>query len=293
MGPQRTKRQNSVQTMGCCQAKQIKDKDKDEPLLQEHLSSKDNKLNEATIIESTTIKDSNDKIKEDTLIQSKKEIKQIKETTEIKQTKEVKEVKEVKGKKEVKEIDKNKEDGDNEESIAPIKINKNKLKKKRSKHKKRDSRIDVKDLMKFDNFTKKKMDEKKVGKIIKLKIKSMDTQFPLFKVEIDENLNISDLKNKIYEQSPDKIASLRQRLIHKGRLLKDVRTLKQYNILDEQTIMLVRSRSNQKRNNNKHNNKKRPLQNDIGRQRAMTLGSPNPMIQRSATPEPQQISQIY
>merc|ERR1711878_179050 len=111
-------------TMGCCQAKQIKDKDKDEPLLQEHLSSKDNKLNEATIIESTTIKDSNDKIKEDTLIQSK---------TEIKQTKEVKEVKEVKGKKEVKEIDKNKEDGDNEESIAPIKINKNKLKKKRSK----------------------------------------------------------------------------------------------------------------------------------------------------------------
>merc|ERR1712039_490101 len=83
------------------------------------------------------------------------------------------------------------------------------------------------------------------GVQISIKIKSMDTNFPIFTLSIEQNLCVIDLKRKICEQSPDKIIALRQRLIHKGRLLKDSRTLKQYKISDAQTLMLVRSRRNQ------------------------------------------------
>eukprot|EP00483_Globobulimina_turgida_P011372 UN11394 len=113
----------------------------------------------------------------------------------------------------------------------------------------------------------------------------MDSKFPLFTTEIDENLNVLDLKNNIYQQSPDKIIALRQRLIHKGRLLKDVRTLKQYNISNHQTIMLVRSRRNQAKN---PQNITSLNKNKTSRCRAMTLN-----METSKTPEPQQIDQIY
>ena len=173
------------------------------------------------------------------------------------------------------------------EEIDPIQV---KPKRRRTKHKKQDSRIDVKDLMKFENFTQK-MDEKPVGLIINLKIKSMETQFPMIKVEIDQNLTVLELKNKIYEASPDKIHALRQRIIHKGRLIKDTRTLKHYNISDGQTLMLVRSRRNQTKgvNSNANKNGKERFN---PRQRAMTLGAPNPMQIRSQTPEPS-ASQMY
>ena len=165
-----------------------------------------------------------------------------------------------------------------------------KKKKKRSKEKKRDSKIDKKDLAKLNNFTER-MKEKEEGVIVTLKIKSMDTNFPIFKVSIDQNLSVMELKNKIYEQSPDKIIALRQRLIYSGKLLKDSRTLKQYKISDAQTLMLVRSRRNQQ--------SKKTLnvssQNNAGtnwRSRAMTTGAPR-MYQRSKTPQPEQISQAY
>ena len=194
------------------------------------------------------------------------------------------------------EENENENENEEQDDIAPIVINENISKKKRKGHKKQDSRIDIKDLMKFENFTQK-MNEKEAGLIINVKIKSMDTQFPIIKVEIDQNSTVLDLKNKICDESPDKIASLRQRLIHKGRLIKDVRTLKQYNIQNEETMMLVRSRRNQ----TKQSHLKRPKNNHIvngsddrfnPRQRAMTLGT-NQSIQRSKTPEPQQISQMY
>merc|ERR1712228_1093106 len=240
-------------TMGCCLNKQIKDKD--EPLLSEHLSGQDN-TTKATIvsIESTQIK--NDK-KESKLVTNES-------------------------------VNKKEEMIDVIEPIADIKIKKQKKKKRNLK--KRDSQIDIKDLMKLNNFTER-MKEKEEGIIITLKIKSMDTNFPLFKVSIDQNLTVMDLKTKICEQSPDKIIAVRQRLIHKGRLLKDVRTLKQYKISDTQTLMLVRSRRNQQNKKtlkvSSHNTAKNM------RSRAMTIGEPQKIYQRSKTPQPQQISRIY
>merc|ERR1712066_131862 len=118
----------------------------------------------------------------------------------------------------------------------------------------------------------------------------MDTNFPVFKVSIDQNLSVLDLKTKICEQSPDKIIALRQRLIHKGRLLKDARTLKQYKIADAQTLMLVRSRRNQK---NSKTLKVSSQQSSNHRNRSMTIGAPQKIYHRSKTPQPRQISQVY
>merc|ERR1719356_206820 len=135
----------------------------------------------------------------------------------------------------------------------------------------------------LNNFTEK-MKEKEEGIIITVKIKSMDTNFPVFKVSIDQNLSVLDLKTKICEQSPDKIIALRQRLIHKGRLLKDSRTLKQYKICDEQTVMLVRSRRNQQQSK-KQRVSSRNGSKKSKRMRAMTsIDASSAQIYRSKTP---------
>eukprot|EP01084_Bolivina_argentea_P139395 245225_1 len=196
--------------MGCCQLKQTKASDKDEPLL-------------STTIESTEIENGN--------------------------------------------------------SVDMMKI-------ESQKHQKRNSKIDVQDLMKFQDFTQRMEATTAPPVNIRINIKSVDTKFPLFSVEMDQNLSILELKNKISQESPDKIEAFRQRLIHKGRLLKDARQLKQYNISNENTIMLVRSRKKkQKHSNHAHMKDQRTN----SRHRAMTLNVDSVQFQniRSKTPQPQ------
>lgn len=154
--------------------------------------------------------------------------------------------------------------------------------------------IDPQALIKFENTMKMRENQNKIALMIRVKIKSMDAMFPIFEVEIDHNLTVSDLKEKIREQSPDNIDPLRQRLIHRGRLMsRESRTLKQCNVREGDTMMLVRSRRNQtvsSRNEGGVNS------NDFGRRgrnRAMTLGAPQAMIRRSTTPDPSQTAQVY
>jgi len=245
--------------MGCCLNKQVKEKD--EPLLSEHLTGTDND----NVIDSVAAP-----------------IISI-ESTQI--------IKNDEHKVNIADDDVMDEDTkwQEVEKEAKEKIKMKKKTKRRNEHQKRDSLIDVKDLAKFDDFNEK-MKEKEDGIIVSLSIKSMDTNFPVFKVSIDQNLCITDLKQRIFEQSPDEIIALRQRLIHKGRLLKDARTLRQYKIGDGQTVMLVRSRRNQQKNkktssrNGRKSNK---------RLRAMTSIDSSQIMIRSKSPQPQQFSQVY
>jgi len=243
--------------MGCCQINQVKDKD--EPLLQEHSVGIDKFNATSSSIQSTEIKNgknADDKNNDKMMI--KDEPKRKERNIMANNSKLVVKPNEIK---------------ENVEYIAPNKG---------------DSRLNQKDIMKLENFTKKKMNETKEGTVINLKIKSMDTKFPIFTVSINEELSVLDLKNKIYQESPDQIVALRQRLIHKGRLLKDVRTLKQYNICSDHTVMLVRSRRKQTNapnsitSLNRHNKK-----NKSSRYRAMTLNiePPQQIYRRSKTPE--------
>eukprot|EP01083_Nonionella_stella_P101293 286963_1 len=164
-------------------------------------------------------------------------------------------------------------------------------KKPRLRDYQRDSRINTKDLMKLQLFTAK-MEEKKVGIQLHLEIKSTDTNYPVFKVDIDENALVSDLKALIEKGSPDKIVCLRQRLIHKGRLLKDRRTLKRYKISDQETIMLVRSTRNQtKRTKVAFATGVAKNTNRNARRRAGTVGSE--AYKRAQTPDPQQLTEQF
>ena len=160
---------------------------------------------------------------------------------------------------------------------------------------KQDSAIDPETLVKFED-SMQKMREKKKRKalIITLKIKSMDATFPIFEVQIDHNLTVSDLKEQIREHSPDKIDPLRQRLIHGGRLMsREGRTLRQCNVKKGDIVMLVRSRRNQTISSRNESGAKRKDSGTRGRNRAMTLGAPQAMIRRSTTPDPSQTAQVY
>eukprot|EP01084_Bolivina_argentea_P307022 530610_1 len=283
--------------MGCCQMSKVENKEKDEPLLKEHLSSAVKTIESVEIKNDKLIDNNNNNNNNKTITYKVENIKQ--SQVNEKKDSEINTVPDTAPDIVIEETKENKMYNDNApdiemddnkmDEIAEIKfIN---ISNKRKRNLKRDSKIDIKDLKKFEVFTQK-MDQKKLGVIIDLKIKSMESRFPLITIQIDQNKSVLDLKNKIYEQSPDKIATVRQRLIHKGRLLKDMRSLKQYNISNEHTIMLVRSRRNQskKHKNNKSSNKnKKDKKKRDYRSRAMTLNVDTPVYQRSKTPNPGQI----
>lgn len=160
---------------------------------------------------------------------------------------------------------------------------------------KQDSAIDPETLVKFeDSMQKMREKKKKKAVMITVRIKSMDAMFPIFEVEIDHNLTVSDLKEEIREHSPDKIDPLRQRLIHGGRLMsREGRTLTQCNVRNNDIVMLVRSRRNQTISSRNEGGAQRKNSGKRGRNRAMTLGAPQAMIRRSTTPDPSQTTEVY
>jgi len=161
---------------------------------------------------------------------------------------------------------------------------------------KQESAIDPETLIKFEDHQQKMREKKKQKAVmITVKIKSMEPQYPQFEVEIDLNVTVSDLKDKICQHSPDRIDPLRQRLIHRGRLMsRDGRTLKQCNVRQGDTVLLVRSRRNQTiSSRNEGGAQRKDSGNRSRRNRAMTLGAPQAMIRRSTTPDPSQTAQVY
>jgi len=170
------------------------------------------------------------------------------------------------------------------------------VRKHRARHERRDSGLDPETLLKFESHQKKmrERESKKKPVIIKINIKSMDSNYPIFAVEMDQNHTVAALKKKIEKHSPDNVDPQRQRLIHRGRLLShDGRRLKQCNIRDTDSIILVRSRRKQTVFSNSEANQRGGI-----RARAMTLGgAPEAHHQtqqrRSKTPDPSQSAQVY
>lgn len=75
----------------------------------------------------------------------------------------------------------------------------------------------------------------------------MDTRFPKLKIVIDENSSISQLKERITNESSDMIEVNLQRLIYNGRILKAThhRTIVGNRLKNHCTILLVRSSGHQ------------------------------------------------
>lgn len=267
--------------MGCCLSQRIKDLEKDEPLLQEHPSQIDGKLDSSHTIDSIengNVLDIKKNVASETNAMSAEIVGVTEETKES-----------------VPDED---ESAGAPESVNPSddchfeEVKEQKTERKRSSQRQTDSVLDPQTLSKFEDHQQRMRDKKKLKKaiIIGIAVKSMDHRFPIFEInDLDQNQTVADLKRKIEEMSPDKIAPLRQRLIHRGRLMaRDGRTLKQCNVRQNDTVMLVRSRRNQTVSS--HSAKSR----ESGKRgRAMTLGAPQAMIRRSTTPDPGQTAQVY
>ena len=113
-------------------------------------------------------------------------------------------------------------------------------------HNKRNSLIDEESIKILNKYVDgMKTPTKQDTKTLKIKIQSMNSNFPIITIKIKETKTIHDLKKKISKNTPDKVDISRQRLIHRGRLLKnDDKSLKKYKINSKDIVMLVRSSGN-------------------------------------------------
>jgi len=132
-------------------------------------------------------------------------------------------------------------------------------------HNKRNSLIDEESIKILNKYVDgMKTPTKQDTKTLKIKIQSMNSNFPIITIKIKETKTIYDLKKKISKNTPDKIDISRQRLINRGRLLKnDDKSLKKYKINSKDIVMLVRSSGNNTtlNVNNSNNNQSNSVSN--------------------------------
>ena len=97
---------------------------------------------------------------------------------------------------------------------------------------------------------------------ISLKIKTTSDQ--KFDVCVSSDSTVLDLKKAIQESSPDNIDPSLQRLIYKGKVLKDDHKICEppYNMKDQHTVILVKSRAKRQAPQNQpvNNNQQQPQQ---------------------------------